>query len=234
MLNNRIKPFNIKEVRQAIAYALDINEISNKIYMGELSVADSPINPNIYGYKKVKSYAEKDNERAKELLAKAGYPNGFKMKLMTNTYMSGDKMALLAKQQLKEVGIDVEIIYLSLAEMRDKADSADYESVFYNHTTPTGNAESTINELFATSSFGPAGNRTYYSNSQVDSLLDKVHTISDENEKLAIYGKIQDIIQDDVPLIPLGTIKASGAVAKKTKNFNLEEVGYDYLGKGKK
>ena len=83
--NNKKEPFNDIRVRQAIHYALDIPSIVKTAWKGVGKVAEGPMSPNInYFNSDVKQY-EYNVEKAKELLAEAGYPNGFKTKLWTKS-----------------------------------------------------------------------------------------------------------------------------------------------------
>ena len=86
MMNNQKKPFNDKKVRQAINYALDKQAFVDTIIEGRGLVANSYINAAIPGWTdEVEAYPY-DPAKAKELLAEAGYPNGFECKI----YVNGD------------------------------------------------------------------------------------------------------------------------------------------------
>ena len=86
-MNSRHKPFDNKLVRQAFNYAVDPTAIIKHIYEGNGYVMNGPIGANVIGYDpKVKRYPY-DPRKAKELLAKAGYPNSLEVKL----YFSPDR-----------------------------------------------------------------------------------------------------------------------------------------------
>ena len=101
------KPFTDVRVRQALNYAVDKEAIVKNLYQGRALVSQGMVAPLTTGYFPVKGYSY-DPEKAKKLLAEAGFPNGFKAKLWSpqGRYPKDFEMAQAIQQQLKKVNID--------------------------------------------------------------------------------------------------------------------------------
>ena len=103
-------PMSIPAVRQAICYAIDRNAICEYLYsgLGETPI-DSIMAPDVAGYASV-GVVPYDPEKAKQLLAEAGYPDGFDMTIMTTAlYNRGVEMAEIIAEELKEIGINAKL-----------------------------------------------------------------------------------------------------------------------------
>ena len=118
--NTEKAPFNKKEVRQAIAYAIDMDSMIGAVYLGAASKANSPVSPDVFGYNKDTKGYEYNVAKAKELLTQAGYPNGFKAKIWTNDNGIRKDTAVILQDQLKQIGIDASIEILEWGSYLDR------------------------------------------------------------------------------------------------------------------
>ena len=103
-------PMSIPAVRQAICYAIDRNAICEYLYsgLGETPI-DSIMAPSVAGYSSV-GVVPYDPEKAKQLLAEAGYPDGFDLTIMTSAmYNRAVEMAEIIAEELKEIGINAKL-----------------------------------------------------------------------------------------------------------------------------
>ncbi|MGL4971272.1 MAG: ABC transporter substrate-binding protein, partial [Cetobacterium sp.] len=98
-----------KKVRQAISYGLNVQDIIDVAYQGSGAKANSPIGPKVFGYNPDAKGYDYNPEEAKELLKEAGYEKGLKLKLWTNDNPTRRDIAVIAQDQLKQIGIDVTI-----------------------------------------------------------------------------------------------------------------------------
>ena len=125
-MNCEKEPFTDPLVRQAVNYAIDKQSIIDVVMEGRGTQANSVININIPGYsEEVESYPH-DVEKAKELLAEAGYPDGFS----TTIYASGDvrnREAQLIQAQLLEIGINAEIELYEWGAFLDAINNGEHE-----------------------------------------------------------------------------------------------------------
>jgi peptide/nickel transport system substrate-binding protein len=108
-LNTSKKPFDDARVRQALAYAIDRREMVEKTFDGFAQpLLGSPLIPPYWAGNK-ETYYELDREKAKRLLAEAGYPEGLKTTLRIGTTSYHAAFAAVVQSELKKVGIEVEI-----------------------------------------------------------------------------------------------------------------------------
>ena len=187
-------PFDDRRVRQAIAHAIDKTKILTLTWGGAGEVQVGPV-PQCY-----KPWAlgkedqwEYNPEKAKKLLAEAGYPNGFSCELMTWNlpYMTGP--AQVIQQMLKEVGINVTINALEFAQYFNKAYRYKYELAFHITTAAIDPEE------WLVPYFGKLDKSTYYkwSNPQLWDMIEKQSTIMDKEKRIALIHDIQRIVMDE-------------------------------------
>ena len=137
---NPNSPFANVKVRQALAHAVDTNTIVKTVYLGEAEVANQQIykgnwayNPGIVGY-------PYNPAKAKQLLKEAGYPNGFKTKLLHYSTADHDQFFTAVQGYLKEVGIDVELDPATSARQNQvNRQGAKWEGLA--HAQPSGNPD---------------------------------------------------------------------------------------------
>ena len=219
--NTEKAPFDKKEVRQAIAYALDINSMINAVYMGAATPANSPVAPAVFGYNPdIKAY-EQNIEKAKELLAQAGYPNGFKAKIWTNDNNIRKDTAVIIQDQLKQIGIDAQIEILEWGAYLDRLIRKEHD-MFLLGWTPSPDGDSAMYAVFHSKNHGSAGNRTYYTNTKVDELLDKGRESTVPETRETLYKEAQTILMEDLPLIPLVYPDNNVGMQKNIKGFELD------------
>ena len=123
-MNNQKAPFNDKRVRQAVNYAINKDAYIAVVKNGLSSAASSIIGPATQHYKGNDPYPY-DPEKAKELLAEAGYPDGFECTLICASTTGNLKQGEFLQQQLAQVGITMNINALESAVVNDKVENVD-------------------------------------------------------------------------------------------------------------
>lgn len=207
-MNNQKKPFNDVRVRQAIAYAINKEAYVQVVWNGYGSVATSMMGEDVQHYKANDPYPY-DPEKAKELLAEAGYPDGFTTSLIYSNTTANQKAAEFYKQQLAEVGITLELEGMESALVNEKVQGADVpgseaevECYMSGWSTSTGDADWGLRPMLAIESEPPMSyNISYYENEEVDQLLKDGLSTADEEKRADIYAQIQDIVWEEVPLV---------------------------------
>lgn len=222
--NNQKTPFNKEEVREAIAYAIDIPSIIQAVYLGAATPANSPVAPGVPGYNSnTKSYKQ-NIKKAKELLTKAGYPNGFKAKISLNDSGVRKNIAIILQDQLKQIGIDLEVEIIEWGAYLDKLARGE-QDMFLLGWASSPDCDSALYALFHSKHHGSGGNRTYYSNSKVDELLDLARASTNQDERNKYYGEIQTIIQEELPMFVLVYPFDNVGMQKNVKGFYLDIEG---------
>ena len=225
-LNIQHKPFDDVRVRQAIAYAINVDDIIEVVYKNTAIPGSSPISPKIPGYNKdVKNY-EYNVEKAKKLLAEAGYPNGFKTSIWINDNTSRKDIATILQDQFKTIGIDAAIETLEWGAYIDRTAAGEHDMYILGWVTVTGDPDYGLYPVFHTSAHGRAGNRSFYSNATVDRLLDEARISTDQEKRMDNYREIQRIIQEEIPSITMVYNNQNVATQKYVENFVLHPTGY--------
>lgn len=222
-------PFNNLKVRQAIALAINNDDIISAVYKGSGTKANSLIGPKVFGYTKESKAWDYNVEKAKKLLAEAGYPNGFKTKLWVNENPTRRDIAVIVQDQLKQIGIDVTIETLEWGAYLDGTARGDHDMFILGWTTVTGDADYGLFPLLHSSCFGGAGNREFYSNPKVDKLLMQARNSTNQDERKELYKQIQMIVQEEVPVCITAYKSQNAAVQKSVKNFKLKAAGHHKL-----
>lgn len=209
-MNSRRPGLDNLLVRQAVEYAIDKKAIVAGILGERGSVANSVIAPLTYGYADTDLY-EYNPERAKELLAEAGYGEG-ELSLTIQTpdgrYYKDKECCMAIAQMLKEVGIDAKVEVNDWATFVAKVKAAPEENTvdmwWMGWESGTGEASQILNVVFAKSNFPPAGwNAMFFENEEYETLKDNVLTTMDEEEQLAMYARMQELIMEDAVWVPI-------------------------------
>ncbi|WP_338957260.1 glutathione ABC transporter substrate-binding protein [Fusobacterium vincentii] len=219
--NIKKAPYDNPKVREAISYAIDQKPIIDAVFLGGGEAANSIIGPNIWGYYDVEKYTQ-DIEKAKALLAEAGYPNGFKAKIWVNDNPVRRDTAVILQDQLKQIGIDLTIETVEWGAFLDGTARGDHEMYLLGWGTVTRDPDYGMFELISTSTMGAAGNRSFYSNPEVDKLLEAGKTELDPEKRKDIYKQIQEIIRKDLPMYMIVYPLNNVVTKKDIKNFKLD------------
>jgi peptide/nickel transport system substrate-binding protein len=221
-------------VRQAIACAIDVQPIIHYLLRDEARPAYSILPPQHWAYDGDVARYPHDPERARQLLDAAGYPakNGvrFHITMKTSTEESTRLLAAVLQQQLREVGIALDIRSFESATFLADVTKGAYQ--IHSLRWIGGNQDPDMFEnVFATSSFAPKrANRTFYSNPRVDALIREGRSTLDQEKRKAIYAEIQQILAEDLPYINLWYLDNVLVHTNRVRDIELGPAGnYDFL-----
>jgi peptide/nickel transport system substrate-binding protein len=220
-------------VRRAIAYALDRQPMIDYLWRGEAQPARSILPVQSWAYNgNVPSY-DHDPEKARALLDAAGYPakNGvrFHITMKTSTDENTRLMVAVMQQQLREVGIALDIRSFEFGTFYSDVTHGLFQ--LYGLRWVGGNEDPDIFYVFHSSRFPPNGtNRGFYSNPRVDALIDHARREIDPKVRQPIYAEVQRILADEVPSINLWYLDNVLVHNKRVRNLRLNPAGnYDFL-----
>jgi peptide/nickel transport system substrate-binding protein len=221
-------------VRQAIAYALDRRPMIEYLWRGEAQPARSILPPQSWAYNGDVPAYDHDPEKARQLLDAAGYPavNGtrFHLTMKTSTDENTRLMVAVMQQQLREVGIALDIRSFEFATFF--ADVIHGVFQVYGLRWIGGNEDPDIFEYaFHSAKFPPNGaNRGFYSNPAVDALIDKGRREVNPKVRKPIYDELQRILAEELPYIDLWYLDNVLVHNKRVRNLRLNPAGnYDFL-----
>ncbi len=238
--NLKNKLFKDKKVRQAIAYAIDKNEIINVVLLGLGVKATGPYRPDMWYYNpNVKKYPY-NPEKAKKLLKEAGWmdtdgdgildKNGkiFEFTIMTNQgNLSRLKAAQIIQKRLGEVGIKVKIRVIEWASfINEFIDKKRFEAVILGWST---GIDPDQYDIWHSSKTGPKElNFISFKNKEVDKLLEQGRLTFDREKRRKIYFKFQEILAEEQPYVFLYIPYSLVIVHKRFRNVKLAPAGITY------
>ena len=198
-VNLKQKPLNDIRVRHAIAYAINRKDITEAMTFGTGDPTQDPIpSSSAWAY----NYApySYDPAKAKQLLAEAGYPNGFRMQIMPTTqYPESVRGAQVIQQELQAIGIRVTIKTLEWAQWLQEEGKGNYDT----YVCSWNGLVDPYDFFYAQHRTGQVFNFTGYSNPKVDKLLDEGNVTQGFDKRKAIYRQVNKMIVDDAPYIYL-------------------------------
>ena len=157
---------------------------------------------------KYDSIANTDIAKAKQLLAEAGYPDGFGLTIHApnNRYVNDAKIAQAVAQMLSRVGIDTKVVAMPSSTFFSQATDLKFSFMLLGWSTGTGEASSSLKALLMTYNrergFGTA-NRGRYSNGKVDALTEDALAIVDDPKREAMLQRATELAINDTGIIPL-------------------------------
>ncbi|TDT99807.1 peptide/nickel transport system substrate-binding protein [Azorhizobium sp. AG788] len=222
-----------KKVRLAIAKAIDHKKLLDVVYFGYGTIAPSPLGVDVKKFidPNIKTYGF-DLAAANKLLDEAGYPRKaddtrFPLRLYANPYnsqASGD----FVKQALARIGIPVDFQFFDFSTYLQKAYTARDFDLTLEALSTTFDPTPGVQRVYWSKNFKiglPFSNASHYDNPEVDALLEAAAVEADEEKRIAIWRKFQQVTHDDVAAVNLISPAGVTLFSKKVKNHTLGVTG---------
>jgi peptide/nickel transport system substrate-binding protein len=212
--NNPDLPTSKKEVRQAINYAIDREELNRELFDGKALLMATAVHPLSLGYNPDVKWTY-DPAKAKQLLAQAGYPNGFTVGLhgVDGRYARDRELAHAIAGQLARVGINVQVKTMEVGQWTD--------GIFKKTTDPLalmafGDADRDRTTNFNTSHrSGSLWSIIAYP--ELDALISKTEAALDDAQRAQVMREVQDWMMENAPGAYLMTLIDTYGVNKALK-----------------
>jgi peptide/nickel transport system substrate-binding protein len=202
-------PLRDLRVRQAMALAIDEPAITSRVMLGLGNPTWLMWGPGVNGYNAALDVRPKaDPAKSKQLLAEAGYPNGFKIGLdcPNDRYVMDEQICTAIVSMMARIGIKVDLNAQTKVQFFNKINTPNYDTDFYmlGWTPATYDALNALYTLLGTRD-GKRGevNSGGYSNPALDDLMDKIGVEIDPAKRTAMINQSIEILQKDLPTIPL-------------------------------
>ncbi|HEY7032241.1 MAG TPA: ABC transporter substrate-binding protein [Thermomicrobiales bacterium] len=231
-LNVHVQPLDNVKVRQALNYAVDKQAIVDTILQGAATLSNGPIighswanDPSVLPY-------PHDPDKAKALLAEAGYADGFSVKFWVPESGSGmiapKEIGQIVQSDLEKVGVKAEIVtqeWVSyVADWQNKGlDAGGYGLAEMSWNFSSTDPAEWLDPNIPTSAHPPGGgfNGSFYSNPQVDDLLTKARTTFNQDERATYFKQAQAIMREDCPWIFMFSANNVAAATARLKGIEL-------------
>ena len=222
-------------VRQAIAHAINRQPLIAHLWRNKVRPAKSILPPQHWAYEEDVPDYPYDPARARVLLDEAGFrpsPDGVRLRLemKTSTEQSGRALAAVLQEQLRTIGIALEIHSFEFATFYADVIRGSFD--LYSLRWTGGNDDPDIFEYcFHSGKVPPLGaNRGHYVNPEVDRLIEQGRTSSDQEQRRRYYSQIQKILNRDLPYIHLWYLDNVCVYNQRLANLRLFPTGnYDFL-----
>lgn len=219
--NTTRPPLDNPDVRRALSYAIPYEDIIEVGAQGYGSQSRGPVPDGIFPHSTDVPQYTQDLDKARELLAAAGHPDGgFELTLTYASENAAEKRFVpLIKDALAKVGVEVKVkSQLFNQQWEDaKADPKDAQDIFVLYYWPTYSDAGSDNlySLFH-SSEKPFFNLSYWKNEQYDKLIEEAgtHTATDRDKAQAMYGEAMGLLHDEAPAAFLYDAQAVAVVPK--------------------
>ncbi|MCR5419903.1 MAG: ABC transporter substrate-binding protein [Lachnospiraceae bacterium] len=196
-LNNKVKPFDDVRVRQAMCYATDTQEILDLAFEGYGSPIGSQMFPSFgkYYMPELENKYPVDVEKAKKLLADAGYPDGFDMTItVPSNYIPHVDTAQVLVEQLKKVGIKATIDQVEWNTwLSDVYTGRKFESTVIGVDASSLTADALLGRFYSSAD----NNFTNYSNPEYDKLYEESRKTLDDDKRTELYKQMETLLAED-------------------------------------
>ncbi len=233
-MNNDKEPFNKLEVRLAINHAINKAALV-KAFFADGTLGTAAVNPmpsTIWGYNTQIQDYDYNPEKAKALLKKAGYPDGFTTKLWTmpiaRPYMpQPTRIAESIQADLQKVGIKAEIVTYEWGTYLDKLSGGEHTMALAGWIGDNGDPDNFLYTLLDKNNTvkGSAANYAFYKGEGTHELLVKAQQVYDQAERARLYEQAQVLIKQDAPWVPLFHSTQMMATRAGVEQFYLHPVG---------
>lgn len=207
-----------KNVRKAIAMGINRDIIIESVLSGAVEKANSILGPGVVGYSKETAPFEYNPEEAKKLLEDSGYKD-LSLTLVTSNNELRKQMAEIIQAQLKDIGIDVKIEILEWAAFLSATGTGKSDLFMLGWSNSSGDADYGIGSVLHSSMKGSSGNRSFFDNPTFDALLDKGKVELDPIKRSELYAQAQNIMNEEVPVLPIYFMPASAGIREEVKGF---------------
>ena len=217
-LNNEVEPFNNKDVRKAINYAVDKDEIIAGAFDGYGTKLYSNFSPVLADYynDELENIYTKDLDKAKELLKKAGYENGFDMTItVPGNYIQHVDTAQILAQQLKPLGINVKIETIEWATWLDRV----YKKAEYQATVIGFGGKLNVNDILIRYTTGFRKNFINFSDERYDCDIAQAAKESDDAKRQELYKDAQRVLTEEAASVYICDPNLTIASDKSLKGY---------------
>ncbi|WP_168204208.1 ABC transporter substrate-binding protein [Aliikangiella coralliicola] len=233
-MNTTKPPFNNHLVRHAINHAINKNSIINAVYQKTATEAKNPIPPNMWAYNKSIKDFEFSPEKARKLLSEAGYANGFNMTISTMSAQraynpNAKKMAELIQQNLRDIGINVDIETYEYGAFLYKVRKGEHHSALLGWTGDNGDPDNFFTPLLSCAGTMTGTNSSFWCDPQFNQLIHQARSQTRVKSRTQLYQQAQRVFKQASPWVPIAHATQHLIINPRVKNFAIIPTGGVYF-----
>lgn len=207
-LNTRKAPFNKVQVRQALASAINVQNLLQAVYFETGQSAASLLPPLSWGYNPSLPQRKPDLTLARQLLKDAGYPNGFDMQVLVQPGArpynpDGLKTAQLMRSDFAKIGVSLKIVQQAWPVIETRLAHGQYDSLLSGWIADNADPDNFFRQLLSCAAVERGNNYSRWCSPAFDQLLDDAVTTPQLAFRLRNYYYAQSLLNEQLPLIPL-------------------------------
>jgi peptide/nickel transport system substrate-binding protein len=206
----REKPFDDVRVRQAVCHAIDKQQLVETLYGGLGRVAVNPIPPEVPGYDNDVEDYPCDPQQARQLLAAAGYPDGFDADLWyvsdpLPSLINAKEAALMIQSDLRQVGIRATLKSADRDAFLDEVGNDTHAMALFGWSAELPDADGFFGPLLSIPASQPphAQNIAFYRSDPLQRLIEQARGETNQYQRLKLYRQACRLVHDDAPWVPL-------------------------------
>jgi peptide/nickel transport system substrate-binding protein len=223
-VNTTRGPLADRRVRQALNHAVDVNTIITNLVSGRGRRAIGVIPPTLEGADTTRTPYAFDVNRAKQLLADAGHPDGIDIDLWTPTTPIYVRIAEAVQGYLKAAGIRAKIVQRESAAAREAARNGQADMILKDWYADYPDAENFLYPLLHSANKGVGGNVSFYGNPEFDRLVSASRREQDAARRAVMYRQADSIAYLDAPMLYLYFFNELYAVQPWIRNFKIPTI----------
>ena len=223
-INTTRGPLKDARVRQAINYAVDVKTMVDHLFGGRGREAAGVIPPSLDGADTTRKPYGYDPAKAKQLLAAAGYPNGFDIELWHSQDPAFARLALSIQGYLAAVGIRAKVVERDAASVRAAAREGNADLIVKDWYADYPDAEDFLYPLLHGANTGVGGNLSFYKNPRFDKLVTRARSDQDDAERASLYRQADSLEFADAPMLYLFFYSELDAVQPWIEGFQVPTV----------
>jgi cationic peptide transport system substrate-binding protein len=228
--NTSKPPFNNPQVRRALGMAIDRNVLIEAIYFNNAITAKNIVPPTSWAFQADVRPLSYNPSAAKKLLQEQGIPDGFTMNIWAMPVQraynpNAIKMAELIQVYLQEVGIKVNIISYEWSTFRERLTEGLHDSVLIGWSADNGDPDNFYRPLLSCAAIKSGTNRAMWCSQEYDLLINKALEYTEISERTYFYGKANELLAEQLPLIPIAHASRYQAHRKKLSGLVINPFG---------
>ena len=232
--NIRKPPFDQVKVRQAMNYAINRHAIRDVIYQGTAEIATSVIPPSIWSWQGPDSTYTFNPDRAKTLLAEAGYADGFEIDLWAMPVQrpynpNARKMAVLIQQDLSKIGIKANIVTYEWGTYLKKSREGEHQTILLGWTGDNGDPDNFFTPLLSCAATETGNNRSFWCNQRFDDLISLARIELDQLKRKKLYRLAEVIFKQQAPWLTIAHSVRYQPYLKNVQGLKIDPFGGIYF-----
>lgn len=239
-IQNDKPPLDNVKLRRAIAMAIDKRKLIDLVYDGRGTPAVNPVPPTVFGANGTITDRPHDLEQARRLVEEAAQESGFTLPLKLDLFLSNSprpymqrpqETAVFIQQALAEIGIEVHLVTSEFTQHVQRLCRGEHQLALIGWIADEPDADNFLYHLLDPDNINDLGgnNNCRYRNARFHELLEAARRELDPNQRQSLYHQAQQLVFDDVPLVPLVHTDLSVAHRKELAGYHLHPTALVFL-----